>query len=72
VPFGVTGLMKQHIFIGDGMRGNSRKLLSFQGWIGTKEAFIMFDDLDLKIYGDDTARYVVNTIKYDQASMTAY
>ena len=63
MPFGITGFDETAYFYWRRHEGQLNKILSANGWIGTKEMFSLANDLGLedkwKIYGDDTARYVV-------------
>ena len=76
VPFGITGFDETAYFYWRRHEGQLNKILSNQGWIGTKEVFSLVNDLNLednwKIYGHDTAKHVVKKIKDNQAKMAAY
>jgi glycosyltransferase involved in cell wall biosynthesis len=75
VPFGVTGYDPDAIIYWRRHEDQLNKLLTAQGRLGIKDVFLMIDDLDLenkwKIFGNDTARYVVKTIKDNQVDMAA-
>jgi glycosyltransferase involved in cell wall biosynthesis len=75
VPFGVTGYDPDAIIYWRKHEDQLNKLLTAQGRLCSEELFSMIDDLDLenkwKIFGNDTARYVVKTIKDNQAAMAA-
>ena len=75
MPFGITGFDETAYFYWRRHEGQLNKLLTAQGWIGTKEVFSLVNDLNFednwKIYGRDTAKYVVKKIKDVQAKTAA-
>ena len=76
VPFGITGFDETAYFYWRRHEGQENKKLSVQGWIGTEGVFSLANNLDRegkwKIYGNDTAKYLVKKIKDDQAENAAY
>ena len=64
---GITGFDETACFYWRYHEGQLNKILSDQGWIGTKELFSLANNLDRegkwKIYGKDTAKYVVKKLK---------
>ena len=76
VPFDITGFDETAYFYWRRHEGQLNKALSVQGWVATKEIFSLANNLDRegkwKIYGNDTAKYLVKKIKDDQAENAAY
>jgi hypothetical protein len=76
VPFGITGFDETAYFYWRRHEGQLNKTLSVQGWVATKEIFSLANNLDRegkwKIYGNDTAKYLVKKIKDDQTKIAAY
>jgi hypothetical protein len=76
VPFGITGFDETAYFYWRRHEGQLNKTLSVQGWVATKEIFSLANNLDRegkwKIYGNDTAKYLVKKIKDDQTENAAY
>jgi len=76
VPFGVTGFDETAYFYWRRHVGQLNTSLSSKGWIGTRELSSMINDLNIenkwKIFGNDTAKYVVRSIKREQATLAAY
>ena len=76
VPFGITGFDETAYFYWRRHEGQLNTELTQQGWFGTKEMFSLANDLNLedkwRVYGNDTAKYVVKKIKDDQSKTVAY
>jgi len=76
VPFGITGFDESAHFYWRRHSGQINISLSSKGWIGTRELFSMIDDLNIenkwKAFGNNTAKYVVRSIKRQQAYVAAY
>ena len=73
---GITGFDETAYFYWRRHEGQENKKLSVQGWIGTKGVFSLANNLDRegkwKIYGNNTAKYLVKKIKDDQTKIAAY
>jgi len=75
VPFGVTGFDETAHFFWRKHKEQLNLVLLSRGWIGTKELFSMITDLSIedkwKVFGEDTAKYVVTQIERNQTRTAA-
>ena len=73
---GITGFDETAYFYWRYHEGQLNKILFDQGWIGTKELFSLANNLDRegkwKIYGKDTAKYLVKKIGAGQTKKATY